>query len=384
MRMSPVRIAADARRLLTGRYQRFGHEFNLGPVGDFGLPLSETTLADRLRAAGYRTAVFGKWHLGAGEKFHPMSRGFDEFFGFLGGQHSYMDTAAQGVDPILDGRKPATAMTYLTDALATRAVDFIKREKARPFLLYLAFNAVHTPMHATDKYLARFKNIADPQRRTYAAMLSAMDDAIGRTIATIRDEGLEENTLVIFFSDNGGPTMPGTTINGSNNGPLRGSKRQTWEGGIRVPFIIRWKGHVPEGKTDARPIIQLDVLPTALAAGVPRKPITRGRRQPAAVYHRQESGIRTRRFIWRLGGMMAIRKGDWKLVKTQEGPLPPDPSVLSDLSAAQLYNLAADIGETRNLAPTNAAKAKELADQWQRWNRELAKPLWPAGRGAAQ
>ena len=108
-------------------------------------------------------------------------------------------------------------MTYLTDALADRAVDFIRREKARPFLLYLAFNAVHTPMQATDKYLARFKHITDPQRRTYAAMLSAMDDAIGRTIAAIRDEGLEENTLVIFFSDNGGPTMLGTTINGSSN-----------------------------------------------------------------------------------------------------------------------------------------------------------------------
>ena len=373
--------------LLTGRYpQRFGHEFNIGPEGEFGLPLSETTLADRLRAAGYRTAVFGKWHLGAGEKFHPMSRGFDEFFGFLGGQHSYMDTAAPRVDPILDGRKPATAMTYLTDALATRAVDFIKREKARPFLLYLAFNAVHTPMHATDKYLARFKDITDSQRRTYAAMLSAMDDAIGRTMATIRDERLEENTLVIFFSDNGGPTMLGTTINGSSNGPLRGSKRQTWEGGIRVPFIIGWKGHVPEGKTDARPIIQLDVLPTALAAagvplgnqshidGVNLLPFITGKSQ----------GPVHEALYWRLGGMMAIRKGDWKLVKTQEGPRPGDPSVLSDLSAAELYNLAADIGETKNLAPTNAAKAKELANQWQRWNRELAKPLWSAGRGAAQ
>ena len=373
--------------LLTGRYpQRFGHEFNPGNLSQSGLPLSETTLADRLRAAGYRTALFGKWHLGGGEKFHPMSRGFDEFFGFLGGEHSYLDTTAQGINPILDGRTPATAMTYLTDVLADRAVDFIRREKARPFLLYLAFNAVHTPMHATDQYLARFKHMTDPRRRTYAAMLSAMDDAIGRTIATIRDERLDDNTLIIFFSDNGGPTMLGTTINGSSNQPLRGSKRQTWEGGIRVPFIIRWKGHVPEGKTDARPIIQLDVLPTALAAagipagnqtkvdGVNLLPFITGKNQ----------GPAHEALYWRLGGMMAIRKGDWKLVKTQEGPLPPDPSVLADLSAAELYHLAADISETKNLAPTNPAKVKELADQWQRWNRELAKPLWPAGRGAAQ
>jgi arylsulfatase A-like enzyme len=369
--------------LLTGRYpQRFGHEFNLGVDAQFGLPLSETTLANRLRAAGYRTAVFGKWHLGGGEKFHPMSRGFDEFFGFLGGEHSYLDIGTGGANPILDGRRPATAITYLTDALADRAVDFIRREQARPFLLYLAFNAVHTPMHATDKYLARFKDITDPQRRTYAAMLSAMDDAIGRTIATIRDEKLEENTLIIFMNDNGGPTMPGTTINGASNGPLRGSKRQTWEGGIRVPFIIRWKGRVPEGTTDSRPIIQLDVLPTALAAagiplgseskidGVNLLPFLTGKDQR----------LPHEALYWRLGGMMAIRKGDWKLVKTQEGPLPPDPSVLSDLSAAELYNLATDIGERKNLAPANPGKAKELADQWQRWNRALVSPLWGPGR----
>ncbi len=372
--------------LLTGRYQqRFGHEFNVGVAGQFGLPLSEATLADRLKAGGYRTALFGKWHLGGGEKFHPMSRGFDEFFGFLGGDHSYLDLAAESNDPILDGRKPASAVPYLTDALADRAVDFIRSHKARPFLLYLAFNAVHTPMHATDKYMARFTGIQDPRRRTYAAMLSAMDEAIGRTMTALREEQLEEQTLVFFFSDNGGPTMAGTTINGSSNGPLRGSKRQTWEGGIRVPFIIRWKGRVPEGRTDARPIIQLDVLPTALAAagihlgddsnvdGVNLLPYVTGQSQRSP----HEA------LFWRLGGMMAIRKGDWKLVKTQEGPLPPDPAALDDLSTAELYNLAADIGETRNLAATSPAKAKELADEWQRWNRGLAKPLW-SPRGLSQ
>jgi arylsulfatase A-like enzyme len=368
--------------LMTGRYQqRFGHEFN--PVNEaIGLPLTETTLADRLKEAGYRTAIFGKWHLGRGEKFHPMSRGFDEFFGFPGGEHSYHETQAATANAILDGRKPVATMPYLTDALGDRAVDFIRRQKSRPFFLYLAFNAVHTPMHATEKYLARFKSIADPQRRTYAAMLSAMDDAIGRTMAAIRDEKLEEDTLVFFFSDNGGPTMEGTTINGASNGSLRGSKRQTWEGGIRVPFIVGWKGHIPPGQTDSRPVIQLDVLPTALAAaGIPVKdewkldgvnllPFLTG----------QSKGLPHEALYWRLGGMMAIRKGDWKLVKTQDGPI-PSAAVLKDLSSAGLYNLAQDIGETRNLAASNPAKAKELADQWQRWNRELAEPLWRGGRG---
>lgn len=370
--------------LLTGRYpQRFGHEFNLDmspDYSDFGLPLTETTLADRLKAAGYRTALVGKWHLGFGDKFHPMARGFDEFFGFLGHSHSYLDSESASRNPVLDGNKVVVETPYLTDALTNRAVDFIKREKSKPFFLYLAFNAVHTPMEATDKYLARFANIEDRRRRTYAAMLSAMDDGIGKTLAALRAEGLEENTLIVFFNDNGGPTMAGTTINGSSNAPLRGSKRQTWEGGIRVAFIIRWKGRLAEGKIDARPIIQLDVMPTALAAagvqsqrrfdGVNLLPFLTGRK----------SGRPHETLYWRLGEHMAIRKGDWKLVKTKEGPLKEaNPSTFSDLSNAELYNLAEDIGETKNLAAAHPNKVRELAADWQRWNKKLAKPLWPPG-----
>ena len=367
--------------LVTGRYpQRFGHEFN--PGREFGLPLDQTTMADRLRAAGYRTALFGKWHLGSSAPLHPMERGFDEFFGFLGGDHSYFDAMPATGGPVFDGRQPTEKMGYLTEELADRAVGFIERNRSRPFFLYLAFNAVHTPMHATEKYLARFASIADEQRRTYAAMLSAMDDGIGRTMAAIRAAGLEENTLIFFFSDNGGPTMVTTTINGSSNAPLRGSKRQTWEGGIRVPFVMQWKGRLAAGTADARPIIQLDVMPTALAAagvavrpewkldGVDLFPFLTGdvTREPHDALY------------WRLGAMMAIRKGDWKLVKTHEGAMRElDPAVLSDLSTAELYNLADDIGETKNLAAVHPEKAKELAAVWQRWNAQLARPLWGPG-----
>jgi arylsulfatase A-like enzyme len=372
--------------LLTGRYpQRFGHEFNLDmspDYSDFGLPLSEPTMADHLKAAGYRTALVGKWHLGFGDKFHPMARGFDEFFGFLGHSHSYLDPESASCNPVLDGRKVVVETPYLTDAFADRAVAFIKRQKLHPFFLYLAFNAVHTPMQAADKYLARFAHIEDRQRRTYAAMLSAMDDGIGKTLAALRAEGLEENTLVIFFNDNGGPTMAGTTINGSSNAPLRGSKRQTWEGGIRVAFIIRWKGHLAEGKIDARPIIQLDVLPTALAAaGV--QPQTQWRFDGVNLLPfltGKKSGRPHETLYWRLGEHMAIRKGDWKLVKTREGPLKEaNPSTFNDLSNAELYNLAEDIGETKNLAAAHPEKVRELAADWQRWNKKLAKPLWPPG-----
>lgn len=374
--------------LLTGRYpQRFGHEFNLGGpavYGEMGLPLTETTLADRLRAAGYRTALFGKWHLGTAPRFHPQSRGFDEFFGFLLGAHTYLDPTAGGPNPVMEGRTPVTEMPYLTDALADHAVDFIHRQRSQPFFLYLAFNAVHVPLQATDRYLARFTQIADQQRRTYAAMLSAMDDAVGRTIAALRADQLEENTLIFFFSDNGGPTIVGG-INGSSNAPLRGSKRQTYEGGIRVPFIIRWKGHLPEGRTDARPIIQLDVMPTALAAagiavqsewkldGVNLLPFLTG----------QASGSPHDALYWRLGAIMAIRQGDWKLVKMDEGPLVGDVTRLNDLSGAELYNLRQDIGETRDQAAAHADKVRELGALWQRWAAELAKPLWapPSGPG---
>jgi arylsulfatase A-like enzyme len=375
--------------LLTGRYpQRFGHEFNLdvsAAHSELGLPLTETTLADRLHAAGYHTAVFGKWHLGLAERFHPMSRGFDEFFGFLGADHSYIDPQAASRNPLLDGRKIVEKTDYLTDAFVERAVDFIKRQKSQPFFMYLAFNAVHTPMEVTQKYLDRFPNITDERRRKYAAMLSAMDDGIGRTLAALHDAGLDENTIVFFFNDNGGPTMIGTTINGASNTPLRGSKRQTYEGGIRVIYVIRWKGHLPEKTRYDEPVIQLDIFPTALAAagvkpkqewrldGVDLMPFVTGK----------QKGTPHEALYWRLGVNLAIRKGDWKLVKTNEQPLQViDASTLNDLTGAELYNLVKDIGEHENLASRYPQKVMELGEAWRQWNNTLTKPLWgPTRRG---
>ncbi|MCA1677181.1 MAG: sulfatase-like hydrolase/transferase, partial [Actinobacteria bacterium] len=186
---SPTRAA-----LLTGRYQqRFGHEFNSGPPENapatFGLPLTEKTLADRLKAAGYRTGMVGKWHLGFRPEFHPMKRGFDEYFGFLGGAHSYLDARADKANPILRGTEPVDEPAYLTDAFRREALGFIDRRAAGtdPWFLYLAFNAVHAPMHATPNYLDRYKHIADERRRSYAAMMSAMDDAIGAVMQKLRD-----------------------------------------------------------------------------------------------------------------------------------------------------------------------------------------------------
>ena len=371
--------------LLTGRYpQRFGQEFNIGMAmgshREAGLPLEERTMADHLKTAGYRTALFGKWHLGSAPRFFPIRRGFDEFFGFLAGAHTYMGLGGEN-NPIYDGEQAATSISYLTDTLTSRAVDYVQRNRERPFFLYLAFNAVHTPLQAPEKYLARVSNITDPVRRTYAAMLVAMDDGIGRTLAALREAQLEENTLVFFFSDNGGP-LGGQGWNGSSNTPLRGMKAQTWEGGIRVPFIVRWKGKLPEGKTDARPIIQLDVLPTALAAaGVAIKPEWRLDGVNLLPFLTGETSASPHDALyWRMGGIMAIRKGDWKLVKMYEGGNADETSKLT-LEGASLFNLTNDISEKNDLAATQPDKVQDLSGTWLRWRDQLRTPLWEPPQG---
>jgi arylsulfatase A-like enzyme len=352
--------------LLTGRYQtRFGHEFNPGAGANIGLPLTETTIADRLKMAGYKTGWVGKWHLGSAEKYYPVNRGFEDSYGFLGGAHAYLPE--KGKLQMLRGKEMFDEKEYLTDAWGREAVAFIDRHQKQPFFLYLAFNAVHTPMHATEKYLKRFPGIKDPQRQKYAAMHSAMDDNIGRVLQKLRDCKLEENTLICFFSDNGGPTMVGTTINGSINAPLRGSKRQTLEGGIRVPFVLHWKGKLPADKIYDKPVIQLDLHATALTVagveiqkdwkldGVNLLPYLDGKKTEAphdALY-------------WRFGDQMALRKGDYKLVQY-------------DNTGCKLYNLATDIGESNDLATKEPMKVKELETLWQKWNKEMAEPLWGA------
>jgi arylsulfatase A-like enzyme len=371
--------------LLTGRYQqRFGHEFNPGNGENAGLPTTETTIADRLKSAGYATGLVGKWHLGTAAKFHPQRRGFDEFFGFLGGARSFFPEEGA---PLLRGTQAADEKLYLTDAFAREAVDFIGRHQQHPFFLYLAFNAVHTPMDATEERLKKFASIDDPRRRTYAAMLSAMDDAVGQVMQKLRSSGLEEKTLIFFFSDNGGPTMTGTTVNASRNDPLRGSKRTTLEGGVRVPFVMHWKGRLPAGKTYEQPVIQLDILPTALAAaGADASQPSFDGVNLLPYLAEEAKGQPHETLYWRFGTQMAIRHGDWKLVKYDPavertaGADQPRQAARAPGSSARLYNLAEDIGEARDLSAEQPDKAKELLELWQAWNSQLAKPLAGGGR----
>lgn len=359
--------------LLSGRYQqRFGHEFN--PSGMNGLPLTEITIADRLKAAGYATGIVGKWHLGSQPAMHPQKRGFDEFFGFLGGSHSYFNSSG-----ILRGTEPVSELDYTTDAFGREAISFIDRHQTHPWFLYLAFNAVHTPMDATDDRLAKFSNIQDKQRRTYDAMMLAMDEAIGKVRKKLIDLGLEKNTLIIFISDNGGPTMKGATVNGSSNLPLRGSKRTTLEGGIRVPFIVSWPDHLKPGLFDL-PVIQLDLTMTALvAARVKIMPEMKLDGTDLVPYlSGTKAGAPHEALYWRFGQQMAIRTGDFKLVR-YDSNVDTNTGERQAVSSAKLYNLSNDIGEIKDLAANMPEKVNKMQKKWDRWNATLVKPLWGQG-----
>ncbi|HET6456278.1 MAG TPA: sulfatase-like hydrolase/transferase [Armatimonadota bacterium] len=349
--------------LMTGRYQqRFGHEFNPGPAElaepNFGLPLSQKTMADYMKAQGYATGAVGKWHLGYKPEFYPQKRGFDEFFGFLGGAHSYIDAKADKTNMVYRGTEQVDEKEYLTTAFGREAASFIERHKDKPFYLYLAFNAVHSPLQSPAGSEDWFKEVTDPKRRTFLTMQKAMDDAVGVVMDKLRTSGLEENTLVIFLSDNGGPT-PSTT---SKNDPLSGFKGQTLEGGIRIPYMMQWKGHVPAGKVDDRPVISLDILPTAvaLAGGKPGANVDGVNLLPYVTG--KKSGDPHQYLFWRYGDQSAVRGGDWKLV-SREG-------------TTQLYNLADDIKESKDLAAEEADKFSELDAAYKAWDAKNIAPLW--------
>ena len=366
--------------LMTGRYQqRFGHENN--PVystalDKVGLPLNEVTLPQTLKAAGYVTGMVGKWHLGAAPHFHPMKRGFDEFFGFLGGGHDYLkaemeDTPKEYAIPIQRDGKPVPLTGYLTDVFGSEAAAFIDRHQKEPFFLYLAFNAPHTPLQSPGKYQDRVKPIEDGTRRQYAALVAAMDDAIGVVLEKLRSTGLERDTLVFFLSDNGGPAP----VTHAGNAPLRGNKGNVTEGGVRVPFFVRWPGRLPEGKTYDEPVISLDIFPTAVVAAGGQLPADRRIDGVNFLPHvlGQASGPPHERLFWRTGGgaAMAVREGRHKVVRTGE-------------KAPELYDLQDDIGEARDLAADKPDVVARLVKAYEEWNKELIPPLWGSLRPAAK
>jgi arylsulfatase B len=393
--------------MMTGRYQtRFGHELNAIGVQnlgeDIGLPLSERTLADLLGAQGYATGLVGKWHLGAHASRHPLQRGFDEFYGFLNEGHYYVPKPYLGVttwlritknpegpgprlvrgrfifsdhmsgdeptydleNPILRGVAPFSDQRYLTDALGEEAAEFIGRHSSEPFFLYLAFNAPHSPMQASDAYMKKYAHVDDVHRRIFLAMTAQMDHAVGRVLAKLRSAGVEEDTLVFFVSDNGGPTRELT----SSNAPLRDGKGQVYEGGLRVPFLVQWKARLPKGKVDQRPVIALDVAPTALAAAEAPIPTNLDGADLLPYLTGQNSSRPHPTLFFRYGTRIALRQGDWKLVgRYEQGQGVKEP---------ELYNLDADLGESIDLASREPDVLAELQRILADYDAQMVAPLW--------
>ncbi len=351
--------------LMSGMYQhRFGFEHNSGPerfsAPNFGLPRDVPTLAEKLAAAGYTTGMIGKWHIGFTAGLRPHERGFDYHYGFLSGAHTYLPEKSDQ-NPIIRNGETVQPTKYLTEQFADEAVAFVERSGRKPYFLYFAFNAVHSPLEATSAYEARYPHMSDRKRRTYAGMLTALDDAIGRVMAKVRALGQEENTLVMFYSDNGGPTAETT----SRNDPLRGFKGQVFEGGIRVPFALQWKGTIPGGQTYREMVMGFDYHATALAAAN----VTPGKDQPLDGVNlipfltgRQLGAPHTQLF-WRAGPQHAARIGDWKLVTVRAEP-------------PMLFNLAHDLGEQNNLAAHDPAKLAELQSAFAEWENGTQSAKW--------
>lgn len=399
--------------LMTGRYQqRFGHEFqihevvkdpasvkavpgghvyayqpeNYDGVTHQGLPVSEITLAQQLKQSDYTTGVIGKWHLGFLPEFYPEARGFDHHFAFLGGGSVYsLDTAETNVvtkalswenkKPVLERSEyrairengnPVEVQEYLTDRLAAEAVNFIENNKNAPFFLYTSFNAPHTPVQAPRAYYDKLTHIKDPNKRAYYAMIAALDDAVGKITTKLKESGLEENTLIFFLSDNGGASYTGLT----DNRPLRGGKITEFEGGIRVPFLLQWKGKLPAGKILDAPVSLLDVFTTASAAA--STPLPEDRKYDGVDLAPYISGDTTTlphdKLFWRHGYQKAVRKSNWKLlVNEQSGDV-------------NLYDLSVDGSEKNNIASSHPEKVKELKEDLAQWESGLVQPLWKSWR----
>lgn len=363
--------------LITGKYQqRFGFEENNVPGymskvsaadGDqMGIPVEEVLMAEYLKKQGYATAFYGKWHLGGADQFHPTKRGFDEFYGFRGGARSYfayskeppskLDLMERGFGNFVEPQK------YLTDALADETISFIEKNAKlkTPFFAFVSFNAVHTPMDATPEDLAKFPELKGKQQ-TLAAMTLALDRASGKILDKLKELGIEENTIIVYTNDNGGPSDK----NASSNLPLSGTKSNHLEGGIRVPFLMKWPNKIKSNSTYNNPISTLDLLPTFYAAaggdvsnlkdidGVDLLPYL----------NKTNKSLPHESLFWKKDTRACIRKGDWKLIRFPDRP-------------AELYFIPNDIKEQTNLAASRPELVKELFKELFEWESTLERPRW--------
>ncbi|WP_372756140.1 sulfatase-like hydrolase/transferase [Mariniflexile sp.] len=352
--------------LITGKYQqRFGFEANdTGDEnsGDIGLSDDVVTMADVFKQNGYKTIALGKWHLGKHKSDHPNQRGFDEFYGFEVGSRSYfpIENPNKGVMLQHNGKR-VVFDGYLTDVLGDQSVKYIEENKGKPFFMYLAYNAVHTPMEAKKEHLEKYKN---HPRQALAAMTWSLDENVGKLRQKLKTLGIEENTLIYFLSDNGGAAN-----NSSSGGPLKGWKGNKFEGGHRVPFIVSWPSNIKSGQTFTGLSSSLDIFTTSLAAanikknsdlildGVNLLPFLKG----------EKTGDPHDMLFWRKLEEAGARMGDFKIVR------------LKNYGSA-LYNLESDLGETTNLLDIKKTEFKALDDALKTWESQMMAPLWVEGR----
>lgn len=361
---TPTRAA-----LLTGRHPiRYGlQEGVFWHWTKGGLPLAERTLADALRAAGYATALVGKWHLGLHEPAYlPLARGFDRAYGPYGGVIDYfVHQYYQGLDWHRDG-KPLVEEGYATTLFAREAERLVAAHDfaAKPLFLLFAPTAPHAPMQVPPEYVAPYATIPDELRRTYAGMTAALDEAVGRVLDALAARAVLDRTLVVFLSDNGG-----SSLLGGSNKPLRGAKSELWEGGVRVPAIASWPGVLPAWAVRQTPVHVIDLFPTfvRLAGGSLEQPLPLDGLDAWPAIARGEPLARQELLINAQAHQSALLAGDLKLVRTQsiEGP------------RVELYDVAADPGEKRDLAPRMRERVDELSDRLLAWQQEAQRPLGP-------
>jgi arylsulfatase A-like enzyme len=362
--------------LITGKYQqRFGYqEINVPNYmsenskflgDDMGLPLDQKTIADYLKKLGYKNAVYGKWHLGNADRFHPLNRGFDEFYGFRGGARSYFPYKNPNevqhdnwMERNFENFEEPNG--YTTDVFAEEAISFIERNRDSPFFVYLAFNAVHTPMEASEEDLKQFPNLKG-KRKEVAAMTLALDRACGKILDKLKALGLDDNTIIVFSNDNGGPTDK----NASLNLPLSGTKSNHLEGGLRVPFLIKWPKKLKAGSEYHYPVSTFDLLPTFYSAGggdvadledvdgVDLIPFVNGLNE-----ERPHVDL-----FWKKEARAVYRQNDWKLIRFADRP-------------AELYDVSNDITEQNNLAAKYPERVKAMFKKLFAWELTQERPLW--------
>jgi arylsulfatase A-like enzyme len=356
--------------LMTGRYpQRFGYDNNLPPGTKNGLELKETFGAKRMQKIGYKTGLIGKWHLGYPEAYHPNRRGFDWFYGLLQGARPY--PAQQKISDhkvIQENGENTPEEGYVTDRFGDAACRFIKENKEETFYLFVSFTSPHGPLQPKESDLSRVAHIKEKKRKGYAGLIVSLDDNVGKVLDCLKSEGLEENTIVLFTNDNGGQTQ-----SGANNFPLQGKKGTVWEGGLRVPWAMRWPGKIKKGSVVNGVVSSLDLIPTFLDAGgaeVKEEWKLDGQSFLNLLDGSEEPNERI--LFWRQGGSKgprAMREGKWKVVEDRKKGMKP-----------ALFDLTTDIGEATDLSELEGERFKAMLKKLDQWESKLEEPRWGPGK----